>query len=325
MASPVNCGTLCARGGYGYDFIHSSERLRQPLVKVEGEFQETTWEQALERVAAGLRQIKETRGPDSLAIFGSSKCTNEENYLLQRLARGVLGTNNIDNGSRLYSPASRIGLGASIGYPGTTSSLDALERSQVIMVIGANPSASAPAVAYAIKRAVKYKGVKLLVIDPRETRLVPFTNYWLRPGIGTDIVLLNALARVIIDEKLIDEEFVSRRTDNYDALVASLKAYTPEHVKEMTGISRKEVEQAGRVFAEAKRASIIFGNGINQQANGTDSVKALANLMMLTGNVGQRGGGIFALQRENNARGACDMGSLPDFLPAHHDTSSDRI
>jgi formate dehydrogenase alpha subunit len=316
MESPVNRGTLCVRGAYGYDFIHSPERLSSPLVRVDGELQETTWEQALSRVAAELKQIKEAHGSDSLAIFGSSKCTNEENYLLQRLARGVLGTNNIDNGSRLYNSVSRIGLGASIGYPGTTSSLDVLERSRVIMVIGANPEVSAPAVAYAIKRAVKYKGAELCVIDPRKTKLTSFARLWLQPKVGTDVALLNGLAKVVIDEKKLDVEFVTRMTDNFAQWAKSLEHYTPDHVEEVTGIPKQDVKLTARIFAEAEEASIVYGNGIAQRANGTDAVIALANLAMLTGNIGRRGG-IFALQRENNAYGACDMGTLPDFLPGY--------
>jgi len=315
--SPVNHGTLCVRGCYGYDFVHSPERLSSPLVKMNGNLQAVSWEEALDRVTAEFKRIKEEHGPDSLAILGSSKCTNEENYLLQRLARGVLGTNNIDNGSRLYSSASRVGLGWSIGFPGTTSSLDELEQSEVIMVIGADPVASAPAVGYAVKRAVKYKGAKLLLVDPRQTKLAPFAHLWLRPRVGTDVALVNGLERVIINEKLYDEEFVDRRTDNFTELARNLKAYTPEHVEEITGVSGEDVQLAARLFAGAERASIVYGNGITQHVTGTDSVMALANLAMLTGSIGHRGGGIFALQRENNAQGACDMGGLPDFLPGY--------
>jgi len=315
--SPVNHSTLCVRGCYGYDFVHSPERLSSPLVKVDGNLQAVSWEQALHRVATELKRIKEEHGPDSLAILGSSKCTNEENYLLQRLARGVLGTTNIDNGSRLYSSASRVGLGWSIGFPGTTNSLYELERSQVIMVIGANPAASAPAVGYAIKRAVKYKGARLLLVDPQQTRLAQFAYLWLRPEVGTDVALVNGLARVIIDERLYDEEFVARRTDNFDELARCLKAYTPEYVEEITGVPGQDMQLAARLFAGAEQASIVYGNGITQHVTGTDSVMALANLAMLTGNTGHRRGGIFALQRENNAQGACDMGSLPDFLPGY--------
>jgi len=317
--SPVNHGTLCVKGCYGYDFVHSPERLRSPLVKMNGELQGLSWEEALDQVVAEFKRIKEKYSPDSLAILGSSKCTNEENYVLQRLARGVLGTNNIDNGSRLYSSPSRVGLGWSIGFPGTTNSLDELERSGVIMVIGADPATSAPAVGYAIKRAVKYNGAKLLLVDPRQTKLVPFAYLWLRPKVGTDVALINGLAKVIIDQELFDEEFVARRTDNFTELAKSLKAYPPEHVEEITGIPSRDIKLAACIFADTEQASIVYGNGITQHVTGTDSVMALANVAMLTGHIGHRGGGIFALQRENNAQGACDMGSLPDFLPGYQD------
>jgi len=323
--SPVNQGALCARGSYGYDFIHSLERLTTPLMKTERDFQEVSWEQALERVADAFKRIKEEHGPDSLAILGSSKCTNEENYLLQRFARGVLGTNNIDNGSRLYSSASLAGLGRSIGFPGTTSSFNELEQTEVIMVIGANPVVSNPAVGYAIKRAVKYKGAKLLLVDPRQTKLVPFAHLWLRPEVGTDVALINGLAKVIIDEGLLDEEFVARRTDNFDALERSLKSYTPEQVEEITGVPGQDVQLAARLFAGVERASIVYGNGVTQYVSGTDSVMALANLAMLTGNIGYQRGGIFALQRENNAQGACDMGCLPDFLPGYQELDDAQV
>jgi formate dehydrogenase alpha subunit len=313
---PVNRGTLCVRGSYGLDFIHSPERLRRPLVKVDGQFQETTWEEALSRVAANFNKIKEAGGADALAVFGSSKCTNEENYLLQRFARGVLGTNNIDNGSRLYSAASRTGLGATIGYAGTTGSLDTLERSRVIMVIGADPEISAPAVAYAIKRAARFKSAELIVIDPRRTPLAQFAHIWLKPRVGTDIALLNGLARIIVDEQKLDVEFVTRMTDNFAKWAEGLKKYTPNYVEEQTGIPRKDLQNAARILAGAEQASIVYGNGITQQANGTGAVIAIANLTMLTGNASRRGG-IFALQRENNALGACDMGALPDFLPGY--------
>ena len=313
---PVNRGTLCVRGSYGYDFVHSPERLHRPLVKVNGEFKEATWEEALTRAADELKRIKETHGADALAVFGSSKCTNEENYILQRFARCVLGTNNVDNGSCLYNAVSRMGLGATIGYAGTTGSLDALEKSRVIMVIGADPEISAPAVAYAIKRAARFRRAELIVVDPRQTRLTQFARLWLRPAVGTDIALLNGLAKVIIDEKKLDLEFVTRMTDNFAGWSKSLEAFTPGHVEEAVGIPRKDVQLAARILAGAEQASIVYGNGITQQANGTDAVIAIANLAMLTGRAGRRGG-IFALQRENNAHGACDMGNLPDFLPGY--------
>jgi len=317
QSSPVNYGTLCARGSYGFDFVHSPERLTSPMVREDGELREASWEEALEKTAAEFSRIREEYGPDSLAVFGSSKCTNEENYLLQRFARRVLGTNSIDNGSRLYNAASRVGLGSSVGFPCTTNSLNELEKSDVIMVIGANPSSSAPAVSYAIKRAVRNKKAKLLLVDPRRTKLASSAYLWLKPRIGTDVALINGLAKVIIDNKSYDEEFVARRTDNFEEYAAGLNAYTPEYVKKMTDISPEELQLAARLFIGDIHASIVYGNGITQNSTGTGNVIALANLALLTGNTGLRGGGIYALQRENNGQGACDMGSLPDFLPGY--------
>jgi formate dehydrogenase alpha subunit len=320
----VNKGTLCVRGSYGCDFIHSADRLLKPLVKVNGNFKELSWEEALELVGTKFQRIKDEYGSDSLAVLGSSKCTNEENYLLQRFARTVLGTNNIDNGSRLYNSASRASLGASLGFPGSTNYLSDLEQSELILVIGADPSSSAPAVGYAIKRAVKQRGVKLLLIDPRRTKLSVFAHLWLRPKIGTDVVLMNGLARVIIDEGLLDEEFVTRRTDNFEAFEQSLKKYTLEYVEETTGVPVEEIRAAARLYAEASRAAIVYGTGITQHITGTNGVKALANLTLLTGNIGRKGGGIYALQRENNGQGACDMGTLPNFLPGYQSVADDQ-
>jgi formate dehydrogenase alpha subunit len=315
--SLVYKGTLCVRGSYGCDFIHSPDRLLKPLVKSNGNFQELSWEEALELVGTQFRRIKDQYGADSLAILGSSKCTNEENYLLQRFARSVLGTNNIDNGGRLYNSASRVGLGSSLSFSGTTNYLTDLEQTELILVIGADPNASAPAISYAIKRAVKQHSVKLLLVDPRQTRLSLFAHLWLRPKVGTDMALINGLAKVIIDEGLLDEEFVARRTDNFEAFNESLKRYSLKYVEEATGVPAQEIRDAARLYAKANQAAIVYGTGITQHITGTDSVKALANLALLTGNIGRRGGGIYAPQRENNAQGACDMGTLPKFLPGY--------
>ena len=319
----VNSGALCVRGSYGYDFVHSAERLTAPLVRVNGELKATSWEQALDAAAAGLNQVKQGHGSDSLAILGSPGCTNEENYLLQRFARTVAGTNNIDNGGRLYSAASIVGLGSSLGFPGTTSRLDNLERADLILVIGANLDSSAPIVGYAVKRAVKYKNARLLLVDPQQTRLSAFAHLWLRPRIGTDLALINGLANVIVTEGLQDEEFVSRKTDNFREMGDALARYSPDFVEEVTGVPADEIRRAARLFAGANLASIVYGNGITQHVDGTDNVTALANLAMLTGNIGI-GGGIFAMQRDCNGLGAWDMGAMPDSLPGYQPVEDDQ-
>lgn len=313
--SKTGNGTLCVRGSYGYDFITSSDRLTSPLVKTDEGFREVTWDEALERVAAGFMQLQEKDGADSLAILGSSKCTNEENYLLSRFARCVLGTNNIDSGSRLYNhtgPASFSDI----------SLLSALEHSGVIMVIGANPTISAPAVEYAIKRAVKQRGARLILIDPRETGLARFADCWLRPRLGTDTALLNGLARVIIKERLLDEEYVARKTNDFDALSSHLEGYTPETAESISGVPTAGIMQAARLYAGADRAAIVYGSGITRQTRSADSVRSLDNLTMLTGNTGH--GSIYALQMENNAQGAADMGTLPDYYPGYRNVTDTR-
>jgi len=321
----VNQGTLCARGSYGYDFVHSPERLTRPLVKTNGDFEEVSWEQALELTANELGRIRDKYGSQSLAVLSSSKITNEENYLMQRLARCVLGTNNIDNGSRLYDSATRIGLGFSIGFPGTTNRLSALEQSEVIIVMGADPTSSAPIVGYAIKRAVKYKGAKLILIDPRREKLSSFAHLWLRPKVGTEVVLLNSLAKVIIDEGLVDEEFIARKTDNFEALTKALEKYSLQYAEAITGIPGDEIQAAARIYTAASQAAIVYGSGITQCGAGTDNVKALANLAILAGNIWSVGGGIYALQRDNNGQGACDMGTIPFFLPGYQSVSDAKV
>jgi len=314
--SVVNRGTLCVKGSYGYDFVHSPERLTAPLVRVNGNLEKVSWQKALETAASELKRIKDKYGADSLAVLSSPKCTNEENYLLQRFTRAVLGTNNIDNGSRLCSTASIIGLGSVVGFPGTTNRIEALEQSEVIMVVGANLPSSAPIIGYAVKRAARFKGARLLLIDPQQTRLSSFAHMWLGPRIGTDVALINGMLKVIIDEGLRDEEFVTRKTDNFEAFSKSLNKYTPDYVEGVTGVPGKELARAARLFAMADVASIVCGDGITQQVKGTDSVIALANLAMLTGNIGPRGG-IFAVQKDCNGQGACDMGAFPNLLPGY--------
>jgi formate dehydrogenase alpha subunit len=315
--SLLSRSTLCVKGSYGCDFVHSPDRLYSPMVKVDDNFEAVSWEEALVMVADAFKRTKETHGSNSLAVFGSSKCTNEENYLLQRFARCVLSTNNIDNGSRLYNAATHVGLWETVGCRGTTNSLGDLERSQAILVVGTDPTSSAPLVEYAIKRAVKRNGANLLLIDPRQTKLVSWATLWLRPKVGTDVALVNGMAKVIIDENMFDEECVTGKTTNLETLAKDLHDYTPGYVEKITGIPSDEICRAARLFARAERASIVYGDGITQNISGVGGVAGLANLALLTGNIGDGRGGIYALQMENNAQGACDMGTLPDFLPGY--------
>jgi formate dehydrogenase alpha subunit len=315
---------LCMRGSYGYDFVHSQDRLVKPLVRTNGNLEEESWEGALEKVSAEFDRIKSDYGPDSIAVLGSARCTNEESYLLQRFARCVISTNNVDDGNRLYNAATLAGLSCSLGLSDCSHFLETLEKSDVIVLIGADPTSSAPAVSYVVKRAVKYNGARLILIDPRRIKLSLFADLHLQLLPGTDVALLNALANVIVRENLLDKEFVSRRTDNFGLLGKALEIYTPEYAERVTGVKSRQIIAVAKLYAKARQASIVYGNGITQYSTGTDAVKALANLSMLTGNTGRKGGGIIALQRESNSRGAVDMGMLPDLLPGFRNVAEAR-
>jgi formate dehydrogenase alpha subunit len=322
--SPVNRGTLCVRGAYGYDFVHSAERLTTPLIHREGGLEPATWEEALELAATELGRLMRESGSGSLAVLGSPAGTNEENYLLQRFARCVLGTPNIDNGARLHRGPSYVGLGGTVGYPGTIGTINDIECAGVILVIGANLAASAPAVSFAVKRAVTRRDARLLLVDPRKTPLARFAHLWLRPRPGTDIALLNGLADLLVANNTIDREFVTIRTDGFDDLSRRLRPYSPVYVEHVTGVPEEDLRAAAGIFGSAGSAAIIYGGGVTRSIHGTETVKALANLALLTGNVERKGTGLYALQARNNAQGACDMGAVPDLLPGYSSTEDEE-
>jgi len=309
--------TMCVRGSYGFDYINSPQRLTQPLVKVEGEFQPASWEDALNMIAGRLGEIKAAHGPESLAVFGSSKCTNEENYLLQKFAREVLETPNIDNGGSAYNSASRIGLSASLGLAASTNPIEDIEQSGVILLVGDDPEVSAPQIGYAIKRAVRYKGASLIVINSRAIKLAAFASQYLGPKAGTEVALINGIMKSIVDQGIWHKSFVSEKIDNFSDLSKSLESYDMGQTEQITGVTTQEIQTTARIIAQSKCAVIVFGSGITRQIGGDRTVSALTNLALLTGNIGRPGAGIFALQEENNGLGSSDMGCLPEYLPGY--------
>jgi len=318
-------GTLCIRGSYGYDYIHSRERLTEPLLKENGVFKAVSWDEALKAAGAGLKRVKEQHGPDVLAVYGSSRCTNEENYLIQKFARTVLGTNNVDNGSNFHNLATRAGLGNATGLLSTTNLLEALEQADLILVVGADPPMTAPRLGYSIKRAVKYRQAKLILVEPRRTKLAFFSHQWLRPRPGSDLALLNSMAWTVIKENLFNPEYINRQTEGYLGFSEALNGCSPESTVAITGVSPDQVRHAARTYAGEDKAVIVFGSGLISTVNGTESIKALANLALLTDNVWGSGCGIYPIQKENNAQGACEMGALPEYLPGYQPISSPEI
>ncbi|MCK5504398.1 MAG: molybdopterin-dependent oxidoreductase [Thermodesulfovibrionia bacterium] len=310
----VNNVSLCVKGRYGYDFVKNPDRLNTPLIKKDGEFVEATWEEALEFVSGKLKEIKQKYGSESLAGLGSARCTNEENYLFQKFFRAVLGSNNIDSFEGLNILPVIEGLEESLGTGSATNSIEELEDSDVILVIGSDITESHPIIGQKIKRAVRQKGARLIIIDPTTIKLDKFAELHLANRPGTDTALLNSLLHVIIKEGLWNKDFVSERTEGLEDLKAHIEKYSPEYAEEITGVSSDEIRLAAGLYANADKASIVSGTGITRHGNGKDIAQNLANLAMITGNVGKGNSGIYHVLSLNNLQGVCDMGVIPDRL-----------
>ena len=323
-ASPNPAGQMCVKGRFGHEFVSDQDRLTSPLIRKDGVLQKASWEEALDLVAHKLTETIENYGPDAVAGLSSAKCTNEENFLMQKFMRAVIGTNNIDHCARLCHASTVAGLGSAFGSGAMTNSIDEIEESDVLFVIGSNPTENHPVIGSMMKRAI-YQGTKLIVADPRNIELAYFADVHLQQRPGTDVALINGLLHTIIREHLHDEAFIKERTDNFEAVKEIVSEYTPEKVAEITGISPEQIEEAARLYGSASRAAIYFAMGITQHHTGTDNVLALANLAMLTGNIGRRGTGVNPLRGQNNVQGACDMGALPNVFPGYQSVTDEAL
>jgi formate dehydrogenase alpha subunit len=320
-----NEGCLCVKGRFGYDFIDHPDRLTTPLIKVNGAFREASWEEALKLVADRLSTIKSESGSDSLAFFSSARCTNEENYLMNKFARAVIGTNNIDHCARLCHASTVAGLAVSFGSGAMTNSIEELERSDVALVTGSNTTETHPVISSFVKRGVKSGRTKLIVVEPRRINLVEYADVWLRQKPGTDIAWINGMMHVIIDEDLCAKEYIAERTEGFEDLKKAVAEYTPERVEKITGIPPQDLLEAARLYAKAPAAAILYAMGITQHISGTDAVKSIADLAMLCGNVGIESGGVNPLRGQNNVQGACDMGALPNVFSGYQAVTSVEV
>jgi len=309
-------GKLCIKGWSAHEFIHHPDRLERPLIRDGEGFREATWDEALYLVASKIRESKERYGPDSVAFLASAKATNEENYLMQKLARAAVGTNNIDHCARLCHSSTVTGLTRAFGSGAMTNSQEDLEEADAFLVIGSNTTEQHPLLARRVIRAVK-RGAKLVVADPRTIPLTEYATLHLEHRPGTDIALLNAMMNTIIAEGLQDGDFIARRTEGYEAFREHVKKYTPEYAESITGVPAAKIREAARIYASAERAAILFSMGITQHITGVNNVLSTANLAMLTGNIGRTGTGVNPLRGQNNVQGACDVGALPDLLPGY--------
>ncbi|HDC92752.1 MAG TPA: formate dehydrogenase subunit alpha [Candidatus Acetothermia bacterium] len=315
---------LCVKGRFGLSFVHREDRLQVPLIREGDHFREASWDEALGLVADRLRETREKYGPDAIAGLSSAKCTNEENYLFQKFMRAAIGTNNVDHCARLCHAPTVAGLVRAFGSGAMTNSIDEILDADCILVTGSNTSEAHPIVAQEIKRAVR-RGATLIVVDPRRIELAELAHFHLRQRPGTDVAWINGFCHVILREGLWDEDFVRERCENFEEFARAIEKYTPEYVEEITGIPAGLLVEAARAFGKAERAMIFYAMGLTQHTSGTDNVLAIANLAMLTGNVGRRSTGVNPLRGQNNVQGACDMAALPNVLPGYQKLSDPEV
>ncbi len=314
---PVSKGALCVKGWNSYEFINSAERLTTPLIKKNGKFEPATWDEALSLIAEKLKGYKAEHGPDSLAFLSSAKTTNEENYLMMKLARAVFKTNNVDHCARLCHASTVVGLAATFGSGAMTNSINEFEEAELFLITGSDTTAQHPLIGSRMVNAVLDKKAKLIVVDPRRIELVKYATIYAQQKNGTDVAWINGLIKVIIDENLYDRKFVEERTEGFEELKNAVQEYSLEYVEKITSIPQEKIKEIARLYAQTPRAMIVYSMGITQHTTGVDNVKSLANLAMLTGHVGLASTGVNPLRGQNNVQGACDLGALPNVYSGY--------
>jgi formate dehydrogenase alpha subunit len=320
-----NDGNLCIKGRFGTDFVGSKKRLTHPLIKENGAFRKATWDEALDLTAKRFSEIKAAHGSDALAGLTSAKATNEDNYVMQKFVRAVFGTNNVDHCARLCHASTVAGLARAFGSGAMTNSIEEMRRTPMVFVIGSNTTECHPVIGILLRQAVEEGTMKLVVADPRRISLTGIADIFLRHRPGTDVALINGMMHVILRDGLEDKEFIGKRTEGFDAVLETVKEYTPERVAKITGVPAESIVAAARMYAEAPSAAIVYSMGITQHATGTDNVMSLANLAMLTGNVGKPLSGVNPLRGQNNVQGACDMGALPNVYSGYQPVDSPEV
>jgi formate dehydrogenase major subunit len=312
----VNRGHACVKGRFAHGFLGSADRLTGPLIRKDGTLTPVSWDEAISYVAARLADVR-GEDPDGFALISSARATNEENYLAQKFARAVMGTNNVDNCARLCHAPSAAGLAATFGLGGGTNPFEDLDRCDAILLVGANPTAAHPVVGSRIFQRVM-EGARLVVVDPRRTTLARHADVHLRPRPGTNVAVFNGLAHVLVREGLVDQNFLNTRTSGYEDLLGLLGDYPPDRVAEISGVPAEDLERAALMYGQSLAPAILYGLGVTEHLHGTDGVRTLSNLALLRGAVGPgSGGGVNPLRGQNNVQGASDMGALPDLLPGY--------
>ena len=330
----ANHGHSCVKGRFAWGYATHQDRMLKPMIrsKITDPWKEVSWDEALNYAASEFRRIQAKFGKDSIGGITSSRCTNEETYLVQKLVRAAFGNNNVDTCARVCHSPTGFGLKQTLGESAGTQTFDSVMQSDVVLIIGANPAAAHPVFASQMKRRLR-QGAKLIVIDPRTTEMVKSphiqADYHLKLRPGTNVALISALAHVVVTEGLVDVDFVAARCDSQSfedwKNFVSKPENSPEAMAEITGVAAQEIRGAARMFAAGNNGAIYYGLGVTEHSQGSTMVMGIANLAMATGNVGREGVGVNPLRGQNNVQGSCDMGSFPHELPGYRHISDTTV
>jgi len=322
---PANGVSTCVKGKFGWDYVNSPKRLTKPLIREGDKFREASWEEALDLVARKFGEIKAAHGPDALAFISSSKCTNEESYLMQKLARAVIGTNNMDNCSRYCQAPATTGLFRTVGYGGDSGSISDIEQAGLVLIIGSNTAESHPVLATRVKRSHKLRGQKLIVSDLRENEMARRADLFLHPKPGTDLVWLCAVSRYLLEHGLAKTEFLDQWVNGLEDYKKSLEPFTMEFAAETTGLSIEVMEKVARMIVEAKSMCVLWAMGVTQHSMGSDTSTAISNLLLVSGNYMRPGTGAYPLRGHNNVQGASDSGAMPNNFPGYQSVEDPEV
>ncbi len=333
----VSRGNLCVKGRFGWDFIYHPDRVLKPLMRKtpqhagrrtpaqRDDWREATWDEALELVTDRFAATVKQHGADATAVFCCAKATNEDNFVLQKMFRAVIGTNNIDHCTRLCHAGSVVALQLALGSSAMSNTASEIYQTEVALITGSNTAETHPIIALQMKDAVKHHGVQLIVADPRRVEMVNFAALWLNQKPGTDVPLFSAMANVILAEKLYNESFIRERTENFEAFAKAMQDFTPEYAERITGVPRDDIVKAARMYATAKRAMIFWALGIPEHTHGTENAMSLIHLALLTGHIGKPGTGLNPLRGQNNVQGASDAGAMPWDYPGYQKVDNPQV
>ncbi len=324
VGSVPNDGNLCVKGKFGFEYVHSPERLTTPLIKENGRFREASWDEALELAGRRLRELRDQHGPDSIAFLSSCRCTNEENYLMQKVARTAGATNNVDQCATTCHAPTVAGLASAFGSGAMTNSIGEIKNVDTLFIIGSNPTEAHPIIGLEMKKALR-KGAKMIVCDPRKTWVAEHADIHIQHKPGTDNMLINAMMNHIIAQGLHDPEFIESRCENFEEFRKNLAEYTVEAAAELCDVEADLIRGAAEMYAQGDPSSIFYTLGITEHTSGTENVQNLANLAMLCGQIGRESSGVNPLRGQNNVQGGCDMGAMHGDFPGYQKVNDEVV